>query len=168
MRTKKNTIYELVLLNGKPKFLCIENLYNFDTVLHKWQKQKPRKKWFESIKLYGFSKMVEFSAIIVRENVSTSTLLPLKGYFVQNFVAKLPKLKMFKMVYLKKGDDGKPYKCNLEKGSTESLDLDSEFVHKIGKPKRISEKSASKLLRSKKTYPLLLHESGKGYNFEIP
>jgi len=166
-RTRKATQRTIGWKDGVPTIKAEELIYTFDELLRKWIKRKG-KTYYETVEQNGWSKSVELVGLIKREATNLTTLKPIIAYFTQKFIVKVPRLNEYKFVYLQK-TLGKVYKRDFKLDYTTEVDLtDADFVRKIGTPKRISIKTASKMLRGKEIYPLLLIESGKSFQFEIP
>lgn len=166
-RTRKATQRTVGWKDGIPTIKAEELIYTFDELLRKWIKSKG-KTYYETVEANGWSKSVELIGLIKRQATNTTTLKPMIAYFTQKFVFKVPRLNDFKFVYLKL-TNGKVYKRDFKLDYTTEVELtNADFVRKIGTPKRISLKRASKMLKNKEIYPFLLHEVGKGFQYEIP
>lgn len=167
-RTRKATQRTVGWKDGVPTIKAEELIYTYDVLLRKWLKTKG-KIWFETVEQNGWSKEVELLGLIKRTPQNyTGFGSPKPIFFIQKFMCKIPNLKSNRFIYLQKSM-GKVYKRDFKLDYTTELNLtDKDFVRKIGTPKRISLKRASKMLKDKTVYPLLLHEVGKeGFTYEI-
>lgn len=154
------------------RFKCITTIREFDTLLRKWVKQKEKPIHYESLESHGLLKSFELNCLIKRlpQNY-IGRGRPKAVFFLQKFKISVPKLRTNRFIYLKKGKNGKVYKCNLKVGCTYELSVTSEmnqdFVHRVGMPKRSSLKQASKMLKNKEVYPQLLRERGNSFDYEL-
>lgn len=165
-RTRTSTTRIQKWKDGKPVFVASELIYTFDELLRKWIK-RDGKTWLETPEQNGWSKSVELLGLIKREMQNTYQRNPKPAFYIQKFIVKIPNLKSNKFIYLRKFN-GQIYMRDFAKDFTVECELSNDFMHKVGKPQRISVKRASKMLKNRECYPLLLHEVGSGFQYEIP
>lgn len=132
----------------------------YDRVSRTWRVTQTQKADIPVEEL-GFVKEVTGNMIFIREAVSTKTLLPMKGYFVQKVRIAIPKnRRKLKYSYLFVTPPSPTRSLNpliirhFAHNATTTLSMgdiaENELIFKrVGNPKRISEAQKNKLMKQK-------------------